>query len=637
MKSPALLRLAGRLGESRPAPAKSCRSPLLALLLLVLLLVIPRAAAGDLWGQGAPTALTMGEGPPAETIYVQYDIDRSAVPAWVRHRELTLRIAVGPTVEHVWAWGDGQPLVIDLDGDNDLARVTTGATHVLVAAQGAGLTPSDLGPARKAVLKDDKLWAYSLTFDDGQYSVYQYAYPELRRYGYRAGIPVIGRWLDEIHVPAESGYCGPDELLEMMAAGWSVFNHSYLHSSAPADITFDEAWRCQQAIQTHLGGYKAIAFTTPQYTPLVAALWRPIIDDNMDILGLYMVQAKSDVGDRLPSVDDSISLENGALHIGRDDVKHWLEGAYNYFDQAHGAALASAARHSWVSLHAHKVTYDEDWCGVADSSAYLYNTYGQGGTDEVWMAPADEVFEYLVVRSYATVVEEEPSPLPIDGQVQPPQVVQYQQGQDGYTEARDTYIDQGSPTESHPLAHGLELAVGPNARAVLLQFDTESLPAEAIIERATVSIYASWLSGGGVDFQVAPLLVAWDDVTANWNRASAEDGWEQPGAAAVGLDRGRVAGQAHVEGGANNARWYSMDVTDLVRQWHSGHQTNHGMIIRSSGSVYRSSTIVSSEHPDRSRHPKLTVVCIYPMHEAASVEATAVPSQPLMLPLLFAQ
>ena len=349
------------------------------------------------------------------------------------------------------------------------------------------------------------------------------------------------------------------------------------------------------------------------------------------------MQDRSDSGDRLPSVDDPISLESGALHIGRDRVKHWLEGAYNYFDQAHGAAVASTPRHSWVSLHAHKVTYDEDWCGVAESSAYLYNTYGQGETDadEVWVAPADEVFEYLVVRSYATVSEEDPSPMPIDGQVQPPQLVQYQQGQDGYTQVRDTYIDQSNPAASYPLAHGLDL-LGPNARAVLLQFDVESLPAEAIIERATLSIYASWLSGGGVDFQVAPLLVAWDDATANWNRASAEDDWAQPGAAAVGLDRGQVAGQAHVEGCPNSVRWYTVDVTDLVRQWHSGHQTNHGLIIRSSGSVSRSSTIVSSEHPDQSRHPKLTVACIYPVCEAASVEPTAVPSQPLMLPLLFA-
>jgi hypothetical protein len=78
-----------------------------------------------------------------------------------------------------------------------------------------------VGSFQKAALLDDKLWAFSLTFDDGQLSVYQNAYPELSRYGYRAGVAVIGLWLDRNDGPTY-GYCRAQELQELLDSGWSV-------------------------------------------------------------------------------------------------------------------------------------------------------------------------------------------------------------------------------------------------------------------------------------------------------------------------------------------------------------------------------------------------------------------------------
>ena len=569
-------------------------------------------------------------------VMVAYRVDRSAVPEWVTQRELTLLLPVSEQVERVEAWGDGHPLAVTMQ--DGLARVTSGAQVVAFRASGSQIGPTDLGSASIATLRDDKLWAYSLTFDDGQYSVYEYAYPELSRFGYEAGIAVIGRWVALEHDPAASGYCDSDELLEMLAAGWGMFNHSYSHFSSEADINFGDAQAAQEAISAALGLFPTV-FTSPHVSPL----WGQVIDENKDALGLYLVQAYSATGNRLMSVDAPLVLGERAVHMGRDDVKHWVEDDYNYFDQAHGSALSQAGSHVWVSLHAHKVTYDEDWSAVAASTAYLYNTYGPGGSDEVWVASADAVFDYWVTRSLSELRETDPASS-MEGSASRPdgvQVLQYALG--GNLQVSEAYIEEAHPAATHPGAHGLNVGVGPGMRsAALFRFELPELPEGAVVDRALLSVYgAAHSNPAGVDLQVAPLAGPWVADGVTWREASEGVAWHEAGALGE-EDAGAVVGSAHVQGEGEAERWYSLDVSQVVRDWQSGAEENHGLIVRSSGGVYKTSTLVGSMHPDTTRRPKLVIEYSFPVQGYDHLEPTPTveptPSgRRLLLPLLLSR
>ena len=662
-----------------------------------------------------PLVSASPNGEMEETVYLRYAIDRSQVPDWVTARAVTLVIDIGPATV-AWAWADGKPLPIraqymaDAPGDGPASGTlwaTTDADEVLVAIQGEGVDLENIGSVKVATLKDDKAWALSLTFDDGFLSVRDYALPELRRYGYRAGVAVIGRWLDRDD-SAGWGYCGRDELSELVAAGWGMFNHSYSSFDAPADISYEEAIRCQEAIRRHLpvsthisGGEEGTGYASSVFTvPFANPLWVPVIDDSTEALGLYLTQIFSDDGARLALVDDPTpftpaALAEGSYHITRDDIKDWVEAGYNYFDQAHGASLADPPGHAWVSLHAHRVGYGEDWCALAEAAAYVYHTYGPGqtcatcGRDQVWVAPSDEVLQYLVLRAATevTLVAGELGPrvaaLPAASS---PTLVVYQQGLDGYAGSMDTRISQLHPWTSYGTDGQVEVRIGGDQHSsVLLSFElvppqviqsdgykqSARAPKPAVatdigapmVSSATLSLYALSQSNlAGLDLNVYSLRRAWDPGEANWMQASRGEDWELPGARAASSDRAALAeGTAHVEGcwspaladardelvgqlgsgraasGALTAspgeRWFTFDVTDWVSHQantDAGQGYDHGLIIEGSGGAFKGLIFASSEYWKPELRPKLAVRYEWPLPDP-----TPTPTPPSRRKVLF--
>lgn len=565
-----------------------------------------------------------GSDASTQTTFVRYIIDRSAVPDWVIHRELTLLIDVSGA-EAVWAWEDGMPMAPQHDPETGTVLVTTTATEILLAAQGDGLS-EEAGDFCVATLRDNKGWAFSLTFDDGQLSVYQYAFPELRRYGYRAAVAVIGQWLEREDT-LEHEYCRRQELLGLIDAGWSIFNHSYSHFNSPYDATFEEAQRCQDAIRTWLNGYEATVFTVPFTSPE----WVQVIDENAETLGLYLTQLQSDDGARLAVVDDPISLAGGTYHLRRDDIKHWVEGNYNYFDQAHGYAAGDPPAHVWVSLHAHNIKYDRDWCAVSDAASYLYHAYGAGGTDEVWVAPADEVFQYLMMRSYATVSRADGTSRELGPGIRPPASILYQQGRGGYSGWHDTHIYEAAPAANHEPAQSMVLGIGGGMRSsLLLRADLAPPDGEAIVLNATLSLYASSHSNPwAMDLVAYPLAREWRPAEATWENSLDGVPWDLPGARGPGSDRGdERVGTAHVDACPQSERWYTLDVTDLVASWASDPDQNLGLLVEGAGTLFKSIGFASSEYFDPARRPMLRVLYGWPR------PGPTLPPEPTLVPTI---
>ncbi len=571
---------------------------------IAISLLILAALAGLLGGPGLRAA--PGEGSPT-TLFLRYELDRSAVPAWVTHRELTLRLQVG-TASEVWAWGDGRPLPVRHDPTAGLAWVTTDATEVIVALRGIGLEANTLGGCEVTPLKEDKLWAYSMTFDDGRLSVYQYAYPELRRYGYRAAVAVIGEWLTGGRDPLAYGYCGPAELAELIAAGWSIFNHSYYHSQAPSDITLDNAWRGQMAIRIGLDGYRCTVFTVPYTSDFIDPLWISVIDPNADFLDLRLMQLTSAWGGPMMPVDGPLVLGQGTYHMGRYDIGQWRQK--DYFGRAHQMATARPQQHPWLSLHGHEVTYEQDWCAVSESAAYLYHTYGAGGTDEVWVAPADEVFQYWVARSYTRVNRTVATPQDLGPLVRGPLSVTYRQGVAGFNGWSDTHIQEGAPGTNYVNQQKLYLRGNQGERStILLRVELTPPFAGATVEHAVLHLYASdHTNATEVDLAVYGLARDWLATEATWLNARQGVAWGLSGARLVGADReGQVVDRVHV-GCTTAGRWYAFDVTDLVAAWVAHPEQNHGLLIEGPQSIAKGIWFASANYYDPALRPLLQVV-----------------------------
>ncbi|MFH1084846.1 MAG: DNRLRE domain-containing protein [Chloroflexota bacterium] len=547
----------------------------------------------------------------SQVLTLRYQIDRGAVPAWVTTQDVTLIIQVG-AAERVWAWGDDQPVPVRHDPRQGRAILTTAASELTVALESAALQADAVGQWALATLRDDKQWAYSLTFDDGLISVYQEARSELRHYGYAAGVAVIGLWMNEDYDPVKNGYASPSQIRELIQEGWGVFNHSYTHSDAPSDISFMEVWRCQEAIRTQLDGYRAIVFTAPHTN----RLWTAIIDNNTTALGLRMTQLMSDenVPLGMAFVDDPLVVgPEAAYHLGRRDIGQWLRAEFNYFAQAHGYA----PRHAWVSLHAHHIGYDCtgvrcDWRPVSESLASLYHTYGPGGTDEVWVAPANQVFEYLVTRSYSQV-----SQVAVNGPAAEPQKepwrasewVTYRQGVNGFADWRDTYIHQWFPTTNYARSSLLVRGGVGDYATSLLQVEFAPPDDRAQVLEARLGLYGlSHSNPAGMDMTAYALTRAWDPAKATWRLATATEPWEQVGTTHVGEDR--LMGSADVarSGGCEPcARWYTWDVTAAVQAWLRDPASNHGLLIEGPPNVAKGIQIASSEHPNVAWRPVLLV------------------------------
>lgn len=94
--------------------------------------------------------------------------------------------------------------------------------HTITAAQLAqAVTTGTPLPERPIVI----------TFDDGNYSVYEYAFPIMQAHGFVGVTYIVTKRLQA------AGFTGVPELQEMIAAGWEVGSHTYSH----ADLTLNHS------------------------------------------------------------------------------------------------------------------------------------------------------------------------------------------------------------------------------------------------------------------------------------------------------------------------------------------------------------------------------------------------------------
>lgn len=186
----------------------------------------------------------------------------------------------------------------------------------------------------------------------------------------------------------------------------------------------------------------------------------------------------------------------------------------------------------------------------------------------------------------------------------------FQDGVDGYAGTQDTTLVRDS-TQAVGADAEIQLAwqaIGVDAARPVIAFDLTTLPTTATVVSAELDLTVISSDPQSVTVTVYPLLRFWDEPGATWTEAFFGGPWEEPGASAIGVDRGPAFGPALPWQGSSVA--LNLDLTDLVRQWVANPALNFGVVLQAEGEpgVDFNVLFASREAVDIELRPRLTVV-----------------------------
>jgi hypothetical protein len=271
-----------------------------------------------------------------------------------------------------------------------------------------------------AVLKYNKEFAYSFTFDDSRADAYNLGfklfagglstvdgltYPGLfysdgcgNKIPFHAGIAWITANQDQmdLHMGTPS-FITYSEAKELYDSGWDFYNHSYNHRANSDTIDFH--WQLtanNQAFKKNVGTWLYYCvppsgdtlYLAPAFSLGVMACFSSNykfsgpeigIDVTTPVLEKYPVFRRKEIN----------SDDNNATSL-KMDFETWV-------------ATSGIGRQKWKNEFTHRIEYSHiggsmEFPEFRDFFEYLEKEYGAGGKDNGWIASSAEVFEYLIVR-----------------------------------------------------------------------------------------------------------------------------------------------------------------------------------------------------------------------------------------------
>ena len=167
------------------------------------------------------------------------------------------------------------------------------------------------------------------------------------------------------------------------------------------------------------------------------------------------------------------------------------------------------------------------------------------------------------------------SPTPIGGATEI--TVTLQQGSNGYSGSEDTYAYLYAPDTNYCSQDSFK--VGYKQQWVsLVRFDVSSIPANAMVARAVLQLYAMGWSGEDITVGAYGILRTMTPCQATWSQAQTGNPWSQPGANDTTTDRRPNPETTIATRGV--ATWYNLDLTSIVQSWVNGALANNGVLLR---------------------------------------------------------
>ena len=320
--------------------------------------------------------------------------------------------------------GNTSPLSNLVNSTTSACNTTDGKRIILTLNQ-----PTGSVNILKSKLKYNKDFAYSLTVDDGNIWDYYITFPLIN--GGVSGFPPTNPetpWFtfpDDPHIE-EAGFsfsdgCGNevkfkaglalntelasdnitdyhitwDNIREMYNSDWDIFGHSHTHCNGGCN--YDEEITTNRDILEDNLGFLPTHFVVPSGNE---NYHDPAFDNGM--VAVY------DQGYQLPGfqglqVDEKLDYNEFIMHRYPLEVS---DTPYGY-DLNMVADLAGDGNHYWITEFVHSVGHPHggeffirvEYDDFKTYMDYIENQYGMPWSDKkVWMAPMQEVYEYLRVR-----------------------------------------------------------------------------------------------------------------------------------------------------------------------------------------------------------------------------------------------
>ena len=176
------------------------------------------------------------------------------------------------------------------------------------------------------------------------------------------------------------------------------------------------------------------------------------------------------------------------------------------------------------------------------------------------------------------------------------------------TQGKDALINSQTPStnegNSEDFACWRWTSNGSTIARSLMQFDLTAIPANAIIQSATLNLYCNTTSAitqlhyGSNTSSLKRITAPWQENLATWNN--------QPNT----TTNGQITLAAST---SNNQNYLNINVKDFVDSWVADSNGNFGIMLQlQTESIYRSLILASSDHGDSTKRPLLTVTYTMP-------------------------
>lgn len=363
-----------------------------------------------------------------------YTIDRSNVLDILNNKEITLMVDIGANNEaSVFVDGVFTPHSYSLNHDSVIFN--TSGTHVSVYLRSV-TNPLAIGGVEKAVLKYNKKWAFSIGFDDN-YGFIQSAVPHLRSKGWKGTLFLThaGNYLKESIFRAPPGtnddYVKDYDVQELVKDGWSIGNHSWSHRGVDAtepveDILF-EIQNLEDTIlpiiREVMPNYNMISFANPNYDEDYSPVIRNNIRDKQSNTNMNYLWAETG-GKDIMIVDEIASGNVYSSHVYKGTTLYLGMSKFNYdlnigrrfkleevsaYAEAISTFTKTTGKHYWFNAGLHKSSIE--YYTAIDT---LYERYGPRGYNELWVAPSEDIYSYIITRE--NIVIEKVGSIPPKGE-----------------------------------------------------------------------------------------------------------------------------------------------------------------------------------------------------------------------------
>jgi hypothetical protein len=279
---------------------------------------------------------------------------------------------------------------------------TTDAAEFTVSLSGATTPIDQIGSIRVPVFKNDKAWAMSIGFDDNVFFEVN-AMPMLTGWGWQGTIYLIGNKVD----PArdEGWIFDAPDFEYWHNQGWAIGGHGMNHvRPSSQQNAIDEIIQVYDLLRGYFDDFAAdhriLSFaapmTNPDYHPAFEEIWQngpecEMILNEGHAGGLW----RMDEGGVEPKFGKASVFELGC-QLGR--IGDWdADDRIAFIDSA-----GSETNHYWMILLEHGVDNHPDgyfWTLMEN----MHNTYGPDGLDNIWVAPAEVIYSYTLLRRTSTV------------------------------------------------------------------------------------------------------------------------------------------------------------------------------------------------------------------------------------------